>query len=513
MNGHESRVKKTLLNAKVNFVFYLIALVLSFFSRKLFLDCLDANFVGLTGTLNNILGYLNLAELGIGAAISYYLYKPIQECNKKKIIDLVSLFGYYYRNIGIIVLSIAIIISIFFPTIFRNSGFSLGIIYFAFYSFLMSSLIGYFANFRQILLNADQRSYVVAAYYQTGAILKTIVQMIVAYKYANYYAWVAIEFSFGIIYSIILNYKIDQVYPWLKCSIKYGKSQAKVYPDILNSTKQIFIHKLKDFALKQSDQLFIFAFVSLKMVAYYGNYTLVISKLTTFFGTLIDSVGASIGNLVAEGNADRIFKVFWEISALRYFISGIICFSTYNLIQPFIILWLGNEYLLSDEILYLLLTTEFIYGTRGTIDNFNFAYGHYADIWAAWTEGIINICVTIVCGYFFGISGILIGKLASMVPIIVFWKPLYLFKYGFKKPYLLYWKNTVKYYIIFIICTSIINFLIKFVPINPILSYGWWITYACICSGGFILLYLCTMIWFGPGGKDLIHRLPILNKL
>ena len=137
MNGHESRVKKTLLNAKVNFVFYLIALVLSFFSRKLFLDCLDANFVGLTGTLNNILGYLNLAELGIGAAISYYLYKPIQECNKKKIIDLVSLFGYYYRNIGIIVLSIAIIISIFFPTIFRNSGFSLGIIYFAFYSFLM----------------------------------------------------------------------------------------------------------------------------------------------------------------------------------------------------------------------------------------------------------------------------------------------------------------------------------------------------------------------------------------
>ena len=73
----ESRVKKTFLNARVNLIFYFLTLVLSFFSRKVFLDCLGADFVGLTGTLGNLLGYLNLAELGVGSAIGYLLYKPL----------------------------------------------------------------------------------------------------------------------------------------------------------------------------------------------------------------------------------------------------------------------------------------------------------------------------------------------------------------------------------------------------------------------------------------------------
>ena len=90
----ESRVKKTLLNARVNLVFYFLTLALSFFSRKIFLDCLGADFVGLTGTLQNLLGFLNLAELGIGSAIGYVLYKPLFERNQEKINEIISVMGY-----------------------------------------------------------------------------------------------------------------------------------------------------------------------------------------------------------------------------------------------------------------------------------------------------------------------------------------------------------------------------------------------------------------------------------
>ena len=58
------RVKKSILNAEVNLIFYFLTLFLAFFSRKIFLDCLGPEFIGLSGTLSNILGYLNLAELG-----------------------------------------------------------------------------------------------------------------------------------------------------------------------------------------------------------------------------------------------------------------------------------------------------------------------------------------------------------------------------------------------------------------------------------------------------------------
>lgn len=505
----ESRVKKTLLNARVNLIFYFLTLCLSFFSRKIFLDCLGADFVGLTGTLQNLLGYLNLAELGVGAAIAFNLYKPIQQGNRQQIIDLVSLFGYYYRNIGLVVLGAGAVLSAFIPLIFRNSDFPFGVIYFAFYSFLASSLIGYFINYRQALLSADQKNYVVAAYFQTANIVKTLIQLCVAYYYTNFYAWIAIELSFGILYSVILNWKIDQVYPWLKCSVKIGKEQSKNYPNILKSTKQVFVHKIKDFILQQSDQLFIFAFVSLKMVAYYGNYTLIILRLTAFFSTVLDSVGASVGNLVAENNKPKMMGVFWELMALRYFIAGLICFCLYHLITPFISLWLGPEYILSQTVLVLLLVNLFISISRGTIDNFNFAYGHYGDVWAAWTEGIINVTVTIICGYYWGIPGILLGKTASIVPIVVFWKPLYLFRDGFKERYTMYWWQTARYYIAFGISALVTHMAIGLLPIAPAASFGWWIVYAVIITGIFSIIYIFSITRFCAGGSTLLHRLPL----
>ena len=86
--SQESRVKKSLLNARVNLIFYFLALALSFFSRKIFLDTLRADFVGLTGTLQNLLSFLNLAELGISTAIGYVLYQPLYEHNKEKINEI-----------------------------------------------------------------------------------------------------------------------------------------------------------------------------------------------------------------------------------------------------------------------------------------------------------------------------------------------------------------------------------------------------------------------------------------
>lgn len=102
--AEESRVKKSLLNARVNLIFYFLTLILSFFSRKIFLDCLGADFVGLTTTLQNLLGFLNLAELGIGSAIGYVLYKPLFEHDQQKINEIISVFGYLYRWIGLIIL-------------------------------------------------------------------------------------------------------------------------------------------------------------------------------------------------------------------------------------------------------------------------------------------------------------------------------------------------------------------------------------------------------------------------
>lgn len=506
------RVHKSMLNAEVNLIFYFLSLFFAFFSRKIFLDNLGAEFIGLTGTLNNILGYLNLSELGISACIGYFLFKPIQTNNREEIQEILSLLGYLYNWIGGIIFAGAFIISLFFPLIFAHAELGLGIIYFAFYSFLGSSLIGYFINYRQILLSADQKNYLVAIYYQSANLVKIALQIFLAYQYKNLYVWVAVEFLFGIIGCIILNWKINKEYPWLKVNKKQGKQLLKRYPEIITKTKQVFIHKIKDFVLVKSDELFIFLFVSLKMVAYYGNYMIIISKLISLFAAASGSVGASVGNLVAEGNKERMLKVFWEYTTIQHTIAAILTFSLYAFLEPFISHWLGSEYIMDNRILILLVLYIYITNSRNSVDSFNYAHGLYADVWSAWAELIINVSVTIICGLKWGVIGILLGKIASLIPIVVLWKPYYLFTSGFKIPVIIYWRNVVRNYAIsaFAIVTSL--YAIRFIPVSPYHSIGNWIIYSIVGLTIFLCIDLSATLLSAKGAKDSFKRIKNFKK-
>ena len=509
----ESRVKKSLLNARVNLIFYFLSLALSFFSRKIFLDSLGADFVGLSGTLGNILGFLSLAEMGVGIAVSYHLYKPIQEGNKGQINELVSVFGYLYRKIGLFIGLGAVVISLFIPLIFKNTGFDYGLIYFAFYAILLSSLFGYFINYRQILLSADQKGYVVTVYLQGAAYVKILLQMAVAYYLNNYYLWILLEVIFGVISCIILNWKIRTTYPWLNATASKGKQAFSKHKSIVTYTKQIFVHKIKDFLLMQSDQILVFAFVSLKMVAYYGNYTLITSKLTQLFNTFMGSVWASVGNLVAEGNKKKILQVFWEIQSIYFLIAGLVVFSIYHFIDSFICLWLGEEYILNETILILLLINVFIMLIRNTVDMFNGAYGLFADTWSAWAEGISNIAITLLLAPFMGVSGILIGKIVSLVLFVILWKPYYLFHKGLHLSVKRYWIYTIRYLGLFVISFYLGHWFYLFIPIDDSTSFMAWFRKVIFSLLPFTLIYYMSMYLYGNGMKDITIRFLIKLKV
>lgn len=507
----ESRTHKSLLNAKVNLTFYLLSLLLSFFSRKVFLDHLGADFIGLTGTLQNILGFLNLAELGVGASVSYALYQPIAKGNREEISRIVSVFGCLYRYIGCFVLAAGIIVSAFFPFMFQHTIFELGIIYFAFFSLLTSSLIGYFINYRSILLYADQKNYVVTAYFQTAILIKTLVQMGLVCYTANLYLWVSIELVYSFIHATILNWKIRRTYPWLTASAAVGNRVRSQYPEIVQKTKQVFVHKMKDFLIQQSDQIMIFAFVSLKMVAYYSNYILVIGRITMLFTTMIGGIGAGVGNLIAEGDKEKIQRVFGEMLFTHYVIAGIVVFAIYQGIQPFIYLWLGQEYLLSHPILILLLVNAFIMLSRGAVDTFNTACGNYHDTWSAWVEAGINISVTIFSCIQWGLAGVLIGKIASLVPIIVIWKPLFLYRTSFKRSIWHYWKTAALTWLGFAIAFGIASYSSRLLPFDPYHDFMQWTSYCVSLTAFFVLLYVITLFLFTQGAKDMTHR--VINTM
>lgn len=504
---NESRIHKSYLNAKVNIIFYIVTLAISFFSRKIFLEKLGDDFVGLIGTLQNLLGFLNLAELGIGASIGYVLYKPLFDNDRGKIREIISVLGYLYRNVGKGILATGVILALFLPLIFAKVSINLGVVYFAYFAFLTSSLISYFFNYRQTLLGADQRNYVVAAYFQTANIIKILIQIMLVWRIGNLYLWIAIELIFGILYAFVLNWKINRVYPWLKCNVSEGKERYPENKIIIQKARQMFVHVLAGVGRSQLLPFLIYAFTSLKLVAFYGNYMLLVTKLNQLVNNFLGSTGAGVGNLIAEGDDEKIQQVFWELSVLRFMIAGFLTYALYHLVEPFITIWLGKEYVLQQSILIIILCNFFISQFRGTNDQFINGYGLFQDTWAPIATLAITVGVAIIGGSLWGLPGVLLGDIASSLTIISFWKPYFLYKEGFKKPVSEYWRNIVCYTVLFALSWGITDTILFFLPLfEPSNGYWAWAGYAFYSSSLFLFFFFLLFYRFGLGADILVKR-------
>jgi len=508
--SQNSRIKKSLKNVKVALIFYVINLVLQFFFRKVFLDYLGSEVLGLNTTAMNLLQFLNLAELGVGAAVSYSLYKPLAIKDKQQVNEIVSLQGYLYSKIGVIILFAGIILMLFFPIIFSNIKIPLWYAYATFGVLFISALVGYFLNYQQILLISDQKEYKLNYIIQGVKVLKVLLQIFSILLLSNGYIWwlfwelIAVFVTIGGI-----KYILKLEYPWLKTNINLGKELIKKHPQITHKTKQLFAHKLAGFALTESNQLVIFAFTSLSFIAAYGNYLLVIAGITALLGAVFNSTNAGVGNLVSEGNEDKILTIFEELFTVRFFLAIVSCYCVYKLTPAFITYWVGSKYLLDNSSLLLLVILMFINITRLTVDSFLNGFGLFKDIGAPIIETVINVGLSILLGYFYGINGVLIGVIISMCLIVLCWKPYFLFKSGFHTKIRHYVEMYTKLLFITFLALLTTEYLLKFIRINPYESILQFLLYSLIITAFFSTFLLCGFLLFTKGMRQFYERCKI----
>ena len=207
-------------------------------------------------------------------------------------------------------------------------------------------------------------------------------------------------------------------------------------------------------------------------------------------------------------------KVFWELTAVRFFIVGIVVFGLLLFIQPFVSCWFGHQYRLSDLIVYLLTFNIFIYLSRGVVENYIAAHGLYSDVWVAWTELGLNIAITLCLAPLYGIVGILLGKIISVFFIATFWKPYFLFSKGLHQRVSVYWRGMLPYYLIFAVFTSV-TLVVRYQVIEPETTTLFRLTaYGLITYVPLILLYFLTLFFLTKGMKYFVARKPALyNKL
>lgn len=507
------RVSKSILNARVSLFYYFVQLILGFWSRKVFFDYLGSEILGLDTTLTNFLGFLNLAEMGIGTSVGYFLYKPLYNKDTDEINKIVCIQGWIYKRIAYLIIVLSSILMLFFPLIFEKSEIPLWYIYATFIVMLTGSLLGYFFNYKQIVLFADQKGYKLSRVTQGAQVLfKIILIVFLPYVSNPFIFYLSTNLCGHLFGCIFLDYLIKKEYNWLNQKNYNGKNLLKKYPEIIKKTKQVFIHRISGTILSEAAPLIMYTFSSLTTIAYYGNYSLVIKKMSQLLGTVFNSTSAGVGNLIASNNKENQIKVFWELFDSRLCISWSILFTIYFMICPFIKIWLGNEYLLSNTLLIIMVIQAGITINRTTVDSFIWGAGMFNDTWAPICEASANIFLSISLGYILNIEGVLLGGILSQTIFVGIWKPYFLFSKGLQISPIIYFKQLIQRGILLFITFIISNFVIKFIDLDFITSYYSFfkyslITFLLIFSIQFILFYSAT-----NGMKSFTYRIITLIK-
>lgn len=466
----------------MSLILFLVQIFVGFFSRKVFLDYLGTEVIGLNTTLGNILSFLNLAELGIGIAMATSLYKPLHDQDRQKMCEILTVQGVLYRRIACLLSGLSIPVLISLPFIFPNTDCGIIYIFVAYLVFLSGSIFSYLWNYREIIIQADQKNYMLMPWIHGIRYSKIILQIFFLMLTPwGLWGWIMLEFIANIFTVLVINHVIHREYPWLEKSRESTSTLLHKYREIMVKTRQVFVHKIASFVLEQTAPLIIYAFVSLSMVAYYGNYMMIIGYTITLMNVIFEGMGASIGNLVAENNKQHTLEVFWELFTSRLWVAGIACFGLYIFIDPFITLWLGKQYLLSETTLLLMVVGMFIRMTRAVVDSFKNAYQLFADVWSPIAEAVINLGCSVLFGYWWGLNGILLGSNFSLFIIVLLWKPYYTFREGLKASSFTYYSQYCMHCTILFVCALLSKEIFKHI-------YSWNINY------NYLQLALCLTI-------------------
>ena len=116
-----SRTKNTIQNVKTGAIVQIVNKIMAFVVRTVFIKMLNTEYLGVNGLFTNVLTILSFAELGIGTAIIFNMYKPVAENDKEKIKSLMDLYRKSYNMIGILVFVLGLFVIPFMNIIVKDA--------------------------------------------------------------------------------------------------------------------------------------------------------------------------------------------------------------------------------------------------------------------------------------------------------------------------------------------------------------------------------------------------------
>ena len=440
------RTKNTFLNALANSGSYVINLILSFIARTVFISALSQEYLGVQGLFGNILSVLSLAELGIGTAMIFHMYKPIAEGDEQGIIEMMNLYRILYSIVAGVV-TVAGLCLVPFLDIFVKGAPNVEGLTYIYILYLANTVVSYLWGYKRALIDGNQKGYISTLIVTLFMTIQFIAQIIVLVIFRDFIIYLSMQIICNVLTNITIAIKCDRMYPFLKRDKKSLPSKEK-RQSIFKNVSAMFMHKLGDVMVNNTDSLIISAFVGLASVGIFDNYRMLLGSVNTAINGLLGSFVASVGNLSVTEDKKRVYSVYRTLNFIGFWIHFYASLACLVLFNPSIKTWVdmtgknGDDYLFPMSVVLLIVANFYMGGMRKVTLNFRDAMGLYwYDRHKPIAEVIVNLVVSIVLVIKYGIVGVLIGTFVSTVGVCFWIEALVTYKHGFERNVSEYFKT------------------------------------------------------------------------
>lgn len=501
------RVQSAVRNIVFGQIGNLITQLLGFILRTVFIAHLGDTLNGINALYTSILSVLSMAELGVGTALNYSLYKPVAGRDIEKIKSYMQLYKKAYRIIGIVIAALGLAISPFLPYLVKQpEGVGVRDLTLYYFIFLFNTVSTYFVAYKYSLVNAEQKNYIQTNIITVTKMITVTLQIIVILTTGNFYAYLLTAAAVELLQKIFVSFYLNRKYPYLR-EKNVEKLSKEETGEIITKTKALMFHKVGDVARLQTDSMIISGFINVTLSGFVDNYNMVLNSVANVVNIIFNSVLSSFGNLIATESRQKQYQLFKVYRFAACWIYGFSAIGFSLLLTPLIYLWLGEEKVLAFTVVICILIDYYFKGDRIVLSNFKTAAGVFEqDKYLALIQGVVNLVISIVLVQRIGLVGVYVGTIVSGL-IANITKPVIIYKVILDKPVKGYFADSVKYIAVMLVTFGLLLFVkSRIMGTVTILSFGaMFITICIVFNGIFLLLFGRTeefaYLWNIAAGK------------
>lgn len=398
----------------------LYQMIFPFVLRTVMIYTLGMQYLGLSSLFTSVLQVLNLAELGVGSAMVYSMYKPIAMDDRKKICALMKLYKLYYRVIGIIILGVGLCLTPFIKKLISGEVPADINVYILYLLNLLATVISYWLfAYKNCLLTAHQRTDIVSKVNIATFTVQYGLQLVALLVFKNYYLYVIAMLATQAMTNIVTAIVASKMFPNLNAAGEMPKEERK---EINSHVKDLFTAKLGGVVTNSADTVVISAFLGLTVSAQYDNYYYIMNSIFGMMTILYNACLAGIGNSLVVETKEKNYKDFKKFSFILSWIIGFCTVCLFCLYQPFMKIWVKETNMLHDSFIPLFCVYFYVYELA-------LIWATYKDAGGIWHNDrfrplcvtIVNLGLNLIMVNFIGLYGILLSTVLSYLIVGMPW--------------------------------------------------------------------------------------------